>query len=159
MGTGSGSTFTSNLLYINLAMVVGLFVLSSIAMYIGAGRHPERAGRRPIQLFGLIAALAGVYSISPLANFPFFYMRYIMILVMVLATAGAFYYYVRGRMSFRYGSPGASYRIILLALGALAATTALSMGWMKSNSRVPETIYNQPQFTVENETPPNGFGG
>ena len=159
MGTGSGSTFTSNLLYINLAMVVGLFVLSSIAMYIGAGRHPERAGRRPIQLFGLIAALAGVYSISPLANFPFFYMRYIMILVMVLATAGAFYYYVRGRMSFRYGSPGASYRVVLLALGALAATTALSMGWMKSNSRVPETIYNEPQFTVENETPPNGFGG
>ena len=151
-------TFTSDLLYFNLALVVGLFVLSSVAMYMGAGRHPERAGRRPIQFFGLIAALAGVYSISPLANFPFFYMRYIMILLMVLATAGAFVYYVRGRMRFRYGSPGVAYRVTLLALGVLAATTALSMGLMKSNSRVPYTIYNQPQYTVENETPPAGFG-
>jgi hypothetical protein len=158
-GAGAaGSTTTSSLLYYNLAMVVGLFVLSSIAMYMGAGRHPERAGRRPIQFFGLIAALAGVYSISPLANFPFFYMRYIMILVMVLATAGAFYYYVRGRMRFKYGSPSVGYRVTLLALGVLAATTALSMGLMKSNSRVPYTIYNQPQYTVENETPPGGFG-
>ncbi len=157
-GAGAGSTTTSSLLYYNLAMVVGLFVLSNVAMYMGAGRHPERAGRRPIQLFGLIAALAGVYSISPLANFPFFYMRYIMILVMVLATAGALYYYVRGRMRFKYGSPGAGYRVTLLALGVLAATTALSMGLMKSNSRVPYTIYNQPQYTVENETPPGHFG-
>src|SRR3712207_8849203 len=36
-----------------------LFVLSNLAMYLGAGRHPDRAGRRPIQFFGLVAALAG----------------------------------------------------------------------------------------------------
>jgi cytochrome bd ubiquinol oxidase subunit I len=155
---GDGGTLTSNLLYINLAMVVGLFVLSNVAMYIGAGRHPDRAGRRPIQFFGLVAALTGLYSISPLANFPFFHMRYIMILVMVLATLGAFITYVRGRMRFRYGSPGAGYRMILLALGVLAAVVALNMGWMKSNSRVPYTVYNQPEFTVENELPPSGFG-
>src|ERR671911_1170433 len=88
-----GSTPTSNLLYINLVMVVALFVLSNIAMYLGAGRHPDLAGRRPIQFFGLVAAAA-----------------------------------------------------------------ALSMGFMKSNSRVPYTVYNQQQFTVENETPPSGFG-
>jgi cytochrome bd-type quinol oxidase subunit 1 len=155
---GDDSTLTSSLLYINLAMVVGLFVLSNVAMYIGAGRHPDRAGRRPIQFFGLVAALTGLYSISPLANFPFFHMRYIMILVMVLATSGAFITYVRGRMRFRYGSPGAGYRMILLALGVLAAVVALNMGWMKSNSRVPYTVYNQPEFTVENELPPSGFG-
>lgn len=156
-----GSTTTSNLLYINLALVVGLFVLSNIAMYIGAGRHPDNAGRRPIQVFTLIAAVAGLYSVAPaaIANFPFFHMRYVMMLVMILATAGAFVTYVRGRMRFRYGSPGVSYRIVLLALGVLAAATALNMGFMKSNSRVPNTIYNQSEFTVEAETPPSGFGG
>ena len=153
-----GSTTTSHLLYVNLALVVGLFVLSNVAMYIGAGRHPDLAGRRPIQFFGLVAALAGLYSISPLAEFPFLYMRYIMILVMVLATAGALVSYLRGRMRFRYGSPATSYRVVLLALGVLAAVTALNMGFMKSNSRVPYTIYNQPSYTVENETPPTGFG-
>ena len=154
-----GSTTTSHLLYINLAMVVGLFILSNIAMYIGAGRHPDNAGRRPIQLFTLIAAVAGLYCISPLANFPFFYMRYVMILVMMLATAGAFVTYLRGRMRFRYGSPGVSYRVVLLALGVLAAVTALNMGFMKSNSRVPYTVYNQSEFTVEAESPPGSFGG
>jgi cytochrome bd-type quinol oxidase subunit 1 len=152
------SGYTSDLLYINLMLVVGLFVLSNLAMYIGAGRHPDRAGRRPIQFFGLVAALAGLYSISPLAQFPFLYMRYIMILIMVLATAGALVSYLRGRMRFRYGSPATSYRVVLLALGVLAAVTALNMGFMKSNSRVPYTIYNQPNYTVENETPPTGFG-
>ncbi len=154
-----GSTTTSHLLYINLIMVVLLFVLSNVAMYIGAGRHPDRASRRPIQVFGLIAAVAGLYSIAPaaIANFPFFHMRYVMILVMILATAGAFLTYVRGRMRFRYGSPGASYRVVLLALGVIAAATALNMGFMKSNSRVPDTIYNQPEFSVEAEPPPEGF--
>jgi cytochrome bd-type quinol oxidase subunit 1 len=149
---------TSSLLYINLILVVLLFVLSNLAMYIGAGRHPERVGRRPIQFFGLVAALAGLYSISPLAQFPFFYMRYIMLLIMVLATFGAFVAYLRGRMRFRYGSPAASYRVVLLALGILAAVVALNMGFMKSNSRTPYTVYNQPGFTVKNEQPPSGFG-
>jgi cytochrome bd ubiquinol oxidase subunit I len=81
-----------------------------------------------------------------------------MILVMVLATAGALVSYLRGRMRFRYGSPATSYRVVLLALGVLAAVTALNMGFMKSNSRVPYTIYNQPSYTVQNETPPTGFG-
>ena len=153
-----GSTTTSHLLYINLIMVVLLFVLSNVAMYIGAGRHPDNVGRRPIQFFALIAALAGVYAISPLAQFPFLYMRYIMMLIMLLATAGAFVTYLRGRMRFRYGSPGASYRVVLLALGVIAAVTALNMGFMKSNSRVPNTVYNQPDFTVEAEQPPSSFG-
>jgi hypothetical protein len=61
-------------------------------------------------------------------------------------------------MRFRYGSPAAAYRIVLLALGILAAVTALNMGFMKSNSRVPFTVYNQAQFTVESERPPGGFG-
>jgi cytochrome bd-type quinol oxidase subunit 1 len=153
-----GSTTTSHLLYINLIMVVLLFVLSNVAMYIGAGRHPDNVGRRPIQFFALIAALAGVYAISPLAQFPFLYMRYIMMLIMLLATAGAFVTYLRGRMRFRYGSPGAGYRVVLLALGVIAAVTALNMGFMKSNSRVPNTVYNQPDFTVEAEQPPSNFG-
>jgi cytochrome bd ubiquinol oxidase subunit I len=76
---------------------------------------------------------------------------------MLLATLGAFLTYVRGRMRFRYGSPGASYRIVLLALGVLAAATALNMGLMKSNSRAPYTVYNQPDYTVESERPPGGF--
>src|SRR5215208_1670819 len=149
---------TSHLLYVNLIMVVGLFVLSNAAMYLGAGRHPDRQGRRPIQFFGLVAAVAGLYSISPLAQFPFLYMRYIMLLIMVLATVGALVTYVRGRMRFRYGSPVASYRIVLLALGVLAAVVALNMGFMKSNSRAPYTVYNQPDYTVEPERPPSGFG-
>jgi hypothetical protein len=139
-------------------LVVGLFVLSNLAMYIGAGRHPDLAGRRPIQFFGLVAALAGLYSISPLAQFPFLYMRYIMLLIMVLATAGALVSYLRGRMRFRYGSPAMSYRVVLLALGVLAAVAALNMGFMKSNSRVPFIIYNQPSYTMQNETPPKEFG-
>src|SRR5919112_821281 len=113
-----GSTPTSNLLYVNLAMVVGLFVLSNVAMYIGAGRHPDLAGRRPIQFFGLAAAAAGLGSL--VANFdhgtPLFWLRYIAILVMVLATVGAFVTYLRGRMRFRYGSPGVAYRVVLLSL-------------------------------------------
>lgn len=155
-----GSTTTSHLLYINLIMVVLLFVLSNVAMYIGAGRHPDNVGRRPIQFFALIAAAAGVCSL--LANFdhdtPLFWLRYIAILIMLLATAGAFVTYLRGRMRFRYGSPGASYRVVLLALGVIAAVTALNMGFMKSNSRVPNTVYNQPDFTVEAEQPPSSFG-
>jgi cytochrome bd-type quinol oxidase subunit 1 len=153
-----GSTTTSHLLYINLVMVVLLFVLSNVAMYIGAGRHPDRASRRPIQFFTLIAALAGLYSISPLADFPVYWIRYVAILIMLLATAGSFVTYLRGRMRFRYGSPGVSYRVVLLALGIIAAATALNMGFMKSNSRVPYTVYNQPDFTVEAERPPSGFG-
>jgi hypothetical protein len=106
--------------------------------------------------------LAGLYSISPLASFPyespFFWLRYIAILIMVLATVGALVTYVRGRMRFSYGSPAASYRVVLLVLGVLAAVVALNMGFMKSNSRVPYTVYNQPAFTVENEKPPSGFG-
>ena len=149
---------TSNLLYINLLLVVVIFVLSNVAMYMGAGRHPDRAGRVPIRFFGLVAAVAGLYAISPLAEFPFLYMRYIMMLIMVLATFGAFITYLRGRMGFRYGSPGVGYRVTLLALGTLAAVVALNMGFMKSNSRVPFTVYNQPGYTVESSPPPSGFG-
>ncbi len=157
-GEGGGTT-TSNLLYSNLVLVVLLFVLSNVAMYMGAGRHPDLAGRRPIQFFTLIAALAGVYSISPLADFPVFWIRYVAMLIMVLATVGSFVTYVRGRMRFRYGSPGVGYRVVLLSLGVIAAVTALNMGFMKSNSRVPYTVYNQSEFTVESEKPPSSFGG
>src|ERR671910_1817262 len=87
---------TSNLLTINLILVVGLFVLGNVAMFLGAERHPDHAGRVPIRFFGLVAAVAGLYAISPLADFPFLYMRYIMMLVMVLATLGAFATYMRG---------------------------------------------------------------
>jgi cytochrome bd-type quinol oxidase subunit 1 len=149
---------TSNLLTINLILVVGLFVLGNVAMFLGAERHPDHAGRVPIRFFGLVAAVAGLYAVSPLADFPFLYMRYIMMLVMVLATLGAFVTYLRGRMRFRYGSPGASYRAVLMALGVLAAVVALNMGFMKSNSRVPFTVYNQPGYTVENSPPPSGLG-
>ena len=149
----SADSFTSNLLYVNLVMVVGLFVLSNVAMYLGAGRHPDSTRRRPIQFFGLVAALAGLYAISPLAQFPFLYMRYIMMLVMVLATLGAIVAYVRGQGRFRYGSLGGYYRTVLLALGVLAAVVTLSMGWMKSNSRAPYTIYGQPEYQVESEQP------
>ncbi|MDQ3942072.1 MAG: cytochrome ubiquinol oxidase subunit I [Actinomycetota bacterium] len=149
---------TSNLLYINLILVVALFVLSNLAMFIGAGRHPDRSGRVPIRFFGLVAAVAGLYSITPIAEWPFLYMRYIMMLVMILATLVAFFTYLRGRMGFRYGSPGRSYRVTLLALGTIAAVVALNMGFMKSNSRVPYTVYNQPDYTVQPSLPPDGFG-
>ena len=164
-GPGSGGSYgrltegaTSNLLTINLIFVVGLFVLSNVAMFLGAERHPDRAGRVPIRFFGLVAAVAGLYAVSPLADFPFLYMRYIMMLVMILATFAAFVTYLRGRGRFRYGSPGRSYRATLLALGVLAAVLALNMGFMKSNSRVPFTVYNQPDYTVEPSPPPTGFG-
>jgi cytochrome bd ubiquinol oxidase subunit I len=146
------------LLYINLVLVVVLFVLSNVAMFLGAGRHPEMAGRVPIRFFGLVAAVAGLYALSPLAEFPFLHMRYIMMLVMMLATLGAFVTYLRGRMRFRYGSPGMGYRAALLVLGTIAAVLALNMGFMKSNSRVPFTVYNQPDYTVESSPPPSGFG-
>ena len=164
-GPGSGGSYgrltegaTSNLLTINLIFVVGLFVLSNVAMFLGAERHPDRAGRVPLRFFGLVAAVAGLYAVSPLADFPFLYMRYIMMLVMILATFAAFVTYLRGRARFRYGSPGRSYRATLLALGVLAAVLALNMGFMKSNSRVPFTVYNQPDYTVEPSPPPTGFG-
>ncbi|BBL80721.1 hypothetical protein RxyAA322_25750 [Rubrobacter xylanophilus] len=157
MGT-QGDTFTSDLLYVNLVLVVALFVLSNVGMYFGAGRHPERGGRVPIRFFGLVAGVSGLYAISPLAEVPFLYMRYIMLLVMVLATLGALVTYLRGRASFRYGSPGGGYRVVLLGLGVLAAVVALNMGWMKSNSRAPYTVYNQPDYTVESSPPPTGFG-
>lgn len=151
---GAGpDTFTSALLHVNLILIVLLFVLSNLAMYLGAGRHPERAGQAPIRFFALIAAGAGAYSVSPLAQFPFLYMRYIMLAVMVLATSGALISYVRGRRSFRFGSPGGGYRAILITLGVLAAAVTLGMGWMKSNSRVPYTIYGQPDYTVETQSP------
>jgi cytochrome bd-type quinol oxidase subunit 1 len=148
---------TSNLLLINLIFVVGLFVLSNLAMFWGAERHPDHAGRVPIRFFGLVAAVAGLYTISPLASWPFLYMRYIMMLVMVLATLGAFITYFRGRLQFSYGSPGRGYRIVLMALGVLAAVVALNMGFMKSNSRVPFTVYNQQQYDVQPDRPPSGF--
>src|ERR687890_692128 len=150
-----GSTTTSHLLYVNLALVVGLFVLSNVAMYIGAGRHPDLTGRRPIQFFGLAAAPAGLVSL--VANFdhgtPLFWSRYIAILIMILATLGALIAYVRGRRLFRYGSRGRGYRAVLLSLGILAAVVTLSMGWMKSNSRAPYTIYGQSGYQVESERP------
>lgn len=148
-----GGTYTSTLLYINLAIVVGLFTLSNVSMYLGASRNPERSGRVPVRFFGLLAALAGLYSISPLAAWPFLYMRYIMMLVMVLATLGALIFYARSRGRFEYGSPGGLYRGVLLALGVLAVVSTLNMGFMKSNSRVPYTIYGEPKYKVDNERP------
>jgi hypothetical protein len=149
---------SSNLLLINIILVVILFVLSNAAMYFGAERHPDRAGRVPIRFFGLVAAVAGLYAVSPLAEFPFLYMRYIMLTIMIMATLGAFVTYLRGRLRFRYGSPGRSYRIVLIATGVIAAVIALNMGFMKSNSRVPYTVYNQPGYTVEPGPPPTGCG-
>jgi cytochrome bd ubiquinol oxidase subunit I len=168
-GAASGGSFerltsgeSSNLLLINLILVVVLIVLSNAAMYFGAERHPDRAGRVPIRFFGLVAAVAGVYAVSPLADLPYgsplFYLRYIALLVMVLATLGAFITYLRGRLRFRYGSPGRPYRIVLMATGVVAAVIALNMGLMKSNSRVPFTVYNQPGYTVQPSPPPTGFG-
>jgi hypothetical protein len=111
----------------------------------------------PIRFFGLVAAVAGLYAVSPLAEFPFLYMRYIMLTIMIMATLGAYVTYLRGRLRFRYGSPGRSYRIVLIATGVVAAVIALNMGFMKSNSRVPYTVYNQPGYTVEPGPPPTGF--
>src|SRR5215208_848865 len=71
---------------------------------------------------------------------------------------GAFVTYLRGRLRFRYGSPGRSYRVVLIATGVVAAVIALNMGFMKSNSRVPYTVYNQPDYTVQPSPPPTGFG-
>ena len=149
---------SSNLLVMNLIFVVVLFVLGNLAMYFGSERHPDQEGRVPIRFFALLAAVAGLYSVSPLADFPFLYMRYIMLLVMLLATLAAFATYLRARLRFRYGSPGRSYRVVLMAAGVLAAVLALNMGLMKSNSRVPFTVYNQPGYTVEPSQPPTGFG-
>ena len=153
VGAGGESTFTSHLLWINLLMVVGLFVLSNVAMYLGAERNPERAGRVPIRFFGLLAALAGLYSISPIAEWPFLYMRYIMMAVMVLATVGTLIAYVRSRGRFSYGSPSGWHRAALLALGVLAAVVTLNMGFMKSNSRAPYTIYGDNSYRVGSEQP------
>jgi cytochrome bd ubiquinol oxidase subunit I len=153
VGSGAENTFTSNLLWINLLMVVGLFALSNVAMYLGAGRHPDKLGRVPIRFFGLLAAVAGLYSISPIADWPFLYMRYIMIGIMVLATVGTLVAYVRGRGRFRYGSPSGWHRAALLALGILAAVVTLNMGFMKSNSRAPYTIYGDGSYRVESENP------
>ena len=149
---------TSNLLVLNLIFVVVLFVLGNLAMYFGSERHPEQEGRVPIRFFALLAAVTGLYAVSPLADFPFLYMRYIMLLVMILATLAAFVTYLRARLRFRYGSPGGSYRVVLMAAGVLAAVLALNMGLMKSNSRVPFTVYNEPGYTVEPSQPPTGFG-
>jgi cytochrome bd-type quinol oxidase subunit 1 len=149
---------SSNLLVMNLIFVVVLFVLGNLAMYFGSERHPDQEGRVPIRFFALLAAVAGLYSVSPLADFPFLYMRYIMLLVMLLATLAAFVTYLRARLRFRYGSPGRSYRVVLMAAGVLAAVLALNMGLMKSNSRVPFTVYNEPGYTVEPGQPPTGFG-
>jgi len=149
---------TSNLLVMNLIFVVVLFVLGNLAMYFGSERHPDQEGRVPIRFFALLAAVTGLYAVSPLADFPFLYMRYIMLLVMILATLAAFVTYLRARLRFRYGSPGGSYRVVLMAAGVLAAVLALNMGLMKSNSRVPFTVYNEPGYTVEPSQPPTGFG-
>jgi cytochrome d ubiquinol oxidase subunit I len=152
VGSGADS-WTSNLLYINLVLVVGLFVLSNLAMYLGVERHPEQTGRVPIRFFGLVAVVAGLYSISPIAAWPFLYMRYIMILLMVLATLGTTVAYVRGRRLFRYGSPRGGYRAVIMLVGVLAVALTMDMGYMKSNSRVPYTIYGQPQYRVDSERP------
>jgi cytochrome bd-type quinol oxidase subunit 1 len=154
VGAGPGpDSFTSNLLLINTIMVVGLFVLANVAMYMGAARHPDRGGRVPIRFFGLVAAVTGVYAVSPLAEFPFLYMRYIMLAIMALSTLGTVVAYVRSRGRFEYGSPGNGYRAVILSLGILAAVVIMSMGWMKSNSRAPYTIYGQPEYKVESEKP------
>lgn len=152
VGAGSES-FTSTLLYINLMLVVGLFVLSNLAMYAGAGRDPEVRGRRSIRFFGLIAAAAGVYSVSPVADWPFLYVRYIMLLIMVVATVGTLVNYVRVRRAFVYGSQGGAYRAVLLLLGVVAVATTMGMGFMKSNSRAPYTIYGQSEYRVGSERP------
>ncbi|WP_240432468.1 hypothetical protein [Rubrobacter indicoceani] len=149
---------SSGMLYTNLLLVVILFVLSAVAMYLGAERHPDQASRVPIRFFGLVATVAGLYSISPLADFPTYYFRYIALLIMIIATLGAFITYMRGRLRFSYGSPGTMYRVVLISLGVFAAVVALNMGFMKSNSRVPFAVYNQPDYTIESTPPPASFG-
>jgi len=159
MGEGpQAGSFTSHLLYFNLILVVALFVLSNLGMYLGAVRHPDRGGQVAIRAFGLVATIAGLYSIAPPAMFPVFWVRYIAMAVMAVATFGTLVAYVRGRLRFRYGSPSAWYRVTIMALGVIAATTALSMGLMKSNSRYPYTVYNQPGYTVNESPPPTNFG-
>jgi len=153
VGAGGSESFTSNLLYINLLMVIGLFVLSNLAMYVESGRHPDPRGQLPLRLFGFIGAVSGLYSVSPLAEFPFLYMRYITLLVMVLATVGALVNYVRMRRAFVYGSPSGGYRAALLLVGVVAVATTLGMGFMKSNSRSPYTIYGQSEYRVNSERP------
>jgi cytochrome d ubiquinol oxidase subunit I len=76
-----------------------------------------------------------------------------MIAVMVLATVGTLVTYVRARRGFRYGSPSGWHRAALLALGILAAGVTLNMGFMKSNSRVPYTIYGDGSYRVQSENP------
>ena len=44
-----------------------------------------------VAFFALLAAVTGLYAVSPLADFPFLYMRYIMMLIMVLATLAAYF--------------------------------------------------------------------
>jgi cytochrome d ubiquinol oxidase subunit I len=80
-------------------------------------------------------------------------MRYIMILLMILATLSTTVAYIRGRRLFRYGSPSGGYRAVLLLIGVLAVALTMNMGYMKSNSRVPYTIYGQPQYQVDSERP------
>nr|MDQ3318391.1 hypothetical protein [Actinomycetota bacterium] len=103
-GAASGGSYerltaggSSNLQVMNLIFVVVLFVLGNLAMYFGSERHPDQEGRVPIRFFALLAAVAGLYAVSPLADFPFLYMRYIMLLVMLLATLAAFATYLRAR--------------------------------------------------------------
>jgi cytochrome d ubiquinol oxidase subunit I len=154
VGSGPGpDSFTSNLLHVNLIMIVLLFVLANVAMYLGADRHPEGGRRRSIKFFGFVAGITGLYAVSPFAEFPFLYMRYIMMGIMTLATLGALVAYIRGRRQFSYGSPGRRYPMVIMSLGVLAAVLTLSMGWMKSNSRAPYTIYGQPEYKVESERP------
>jgi hypothetical protein len=43
--------------------------------------------------------------------------------------------------------------VLLVSLGVVACVVTLSMGWMKSNSRAPYTIYGQPEYRVDSETP------
>ncbi|CAN5873948.1 hypothetical protein BH23ACT11_BH23ACT11_28820 [soil metagenome] len=154
VGAGPGpESFTSNLLLMNTIMVVALFVFANLAMYMGAARNSEWSGRMPIRFFGAAAVLTGVYAVSPLAEFPFLYMRYIMLTIMALATLGTVVAYLRSRSRFVYGNSGKSYQAVILSLGVLAAVLIMSMGWMKSNSRAPYTIYGEPDYKVASEKP------
>src|SRR5918998_4885138 len=68
---------TSNLLVMNLILVVLLVVLANAAMYFGSERHPDQAGQIPIRFFGLVAAVAGVFWDSPPPGVPLPFMRYL----------------------------------------------------------------------------------
>lgn len=64
-GASAGGSFqrltegaTSNLLLINLVLVVALFILSNVAMFMGAGRHPDRE-EESRSASSLVAAVAG----------------------------------------------------------------------------------------------------